>query len=134
MAWYSPMSEKKSHGPFSKIKFFCRNGRWCHRFQGTCDTTDCARRLAAPPPHTTNRSGAVTLRIPGMARLRQDGNDLTRRLMPAARRQREDPLAFIADQDVFGDLADDQRFVAAYTSALASLHLRGARATLESLA
>lgn len=47
------------------------------------------------------------------------------RLMPAARRQREDPLAFIADQDVFGDLADDQRFVAAYTSALASLHLRG---------
>ena len=69
-----------------------------------------------------------------MARLRQDGNDLTRRLMPAARRQREDPLAFIADQDVFGDLADDQRFVAAYASALASVHLRGARATLESLA
>jgi mannitol 2-dehydrogenase len=59
---------------------------------------------------------------------------LAGRLMPAARRQREDLLAFIADQDVLGDLADDQRFVAAYTSALASLHLRGARATLESLA
>jgi len=54
--------------------------------------------------------------------------------MRAARRQREDPLAFIADREVFGDLADDQRFVAAYASALASLHLRGARATLESLA
>ena len=35
---------------------------------------------------------------------------------------------------MFGDLADDERFVAAYASALASLHLRGARATLESLA
>jgi len=34
---------------------------------------------------------------------------------------------------VFGDLADEQRFVTAYTSALASLHQRGARATLESL-
>jgi mannitol 2-dehydrogenase len=48
--------------------------------------------------------------------------------------QREDPLAFIADREVFGDLADDQRFVAAYAPALASLHRRGARATLESLA
>jgi len=35
---------------------------------------------------------------------------------------------------VFGDLADDKRFAAAYRSALASLHRRGARATLESLA
>jgi mannitol 2-dehydrogenase len=34
---------------------------------------------------------------------------------------------------VFGDLADDERFVAAYLSALASLHRSGARATLESL-
>jgi mannitol 2-dehydrogenase len=51
-----------------------------------------------------------------------------------ARRQREDPDAFIANRDVFGNLADDNRFAAAYTSALASLHQRGARATLESLA
>jgi mannitol 2-dehydrogenase len=51
-----------------------------------------------------------------------------------ARRQREDPDAFIANRDVFGILADDNRFAAAYTSALASLHQRGARATLESLA
>jgi mannitol 2-dehydrogenase len=55
------------------------------------------------------------------------------RLTRAARRQREDPTAFIADRDLFGDLADDERFVAAYRSALASLHQRGARATLESL-
>jgi mannitol 2-dehydrogenase len=50
-----------------------------------------------------------------------------------ARRQREDPDAFIANRDVFGDLVDDKTFVSAYRSALASLHQRGARATLESL-
>jgi len=51
-----------------------------------------------------------------------------------ARCQREDPGAFIANRDLFGDLADDMRFGNAYRSALASLHQRGARATLESLA
>jgi mannitol 2-dehydrogenase len=54
-------------------------------------------------------------------------------LMALARRQREDPLAFIANRDLFGDLADHERFVTAYTSTLASLHQRGARATLTSL-
>jgi mannitol 2-dehydrogenase len=54
-------------------------------------------------------------------------------LMQRARHQAEDPDAFIANRDLFGDLADDGRFVAAYRSALASLHRRGARATLESL-
>jgi mannitol 2-dehydrogenase len=55
-------------------------------------------------------------------------------LMRAARRQREDPDAFIANRDVFGDLVDHQPFVSAYRSALALLHRRGARATLEALA
>jgi mannitol 2-dehydrogenase len=50
-----------------------------------------------------------------------------------ARRQREDPDAFIANRDLFGALADNERFVTTYRSALASLHARGARATLESL-
>ena len=54
-------------------------------------------------------------------------------LTPLARRQREDPDAFISNREVFGDLIDDERFVAAYRSALRSLHERGARATLESL-
>jgi len=54
-------------------------------------------------------------------------------LMRAARRQREDPDAFIANRHVFGDLVDQKLFVTAYRSALASLHQRGARATLESL-
>ncbi len=55
------------------------------------------------------------------------------RLTSLARRQREDPCAFIANRDLFGDLAGDERFVTAYRSALTSLHRRGARATLESL-
>ena len=46
----------------------------------------------------------------------------------------EDPLAFIRDRDLFGDLVDDERFTAAYTAALDSLHAQGARATLESRA
>ena len=55
------------------------------------------------------------------------------RLMELARRQREDPDAFIANRELFGDLVDDRRFGAAYRSALSSLHERGARATLESI-
>jgi mannitol 2-dehydrogenase len=44
-----------------------------------------------------------------------------------------DPDAFIANRDVFGNLADEPRFAGAYRSALASLRQRGARATLKSL-
>jgi mannitol 2-dehydrogenase len=54
-------------------------------------------------------------------------------LVPLARRQREDPDAFIANRDVFGNLVDDERFVNAYRWALRSLHERGARATLRAL-
>jgi mannitol 2-dehydrogenase len=42
-------------------------------------------------------------------------------------------LAFIANRELFGDLIDDDRFMAAYQRALASLHNKGARATLEGL-
>jgi mannitol 2-dehydrogenase len=59
---------------------------------------------------------------------------LADRLTGIARRQREDPDAFIANRELFGDLAGDERFAASYREALASLHERGARATLESLA
>jgi mannitol 2-dehydrogenase len=54
-------------------------------------------------------------------------------LMANAQRQREEPLAFIANRQVFGDLVDNDRFVAAYRRTLASLHTHGARATLERL-
>ena len=52
-------------------------------------------------------------------------------LMRLARRQYEDPDAFIANREVFGDLVDQKPFVSAYRAALTSLHQRGARATLE---
>jgi mannitol 2-dehydrogenase len=52
-------------------------------------------------------------------------------LVAAARRQREEPTAFIENRDLFGTLADEPRFVEAYLSALDLLHRRGARATLE---
>jgi mannitol 2-dehydrogenase len=55
-------------------------------------------------------------------------------LVATARRQADDPLAFIANRDLFGDLIDNERFVSTYRSALASLHTKGARATLEDLA
>ncbi|MGY1771300.1 mannitol dehydrogenase family protein [Blastococcus sp. SYSU D00813] len=50
-----------------------------------------------------------------------------------ADRQAAEPLAFLDDPDVFGDLAADARFAAAYRSALASLRERGARATVAGL-
>lgn len=54
-------------------------------------------------------------------------------LMAAARRGREDPVAFLRRSEVFGDLADEPRFVAEYTAALAVLHARGARALVGDL-
>jgi mannitol 2-dehydrogenase len=54
-------------------------------------------------------------------------------IMERAKRNRDDPLVFISDPDLFGDLASEPRFVASYTSVLKSLHERGARATLESV-
>ncbi|SPM30896.1 Mannitol-1-phosphate/altronate dehydrogenases, partial [Mycobacterium terramassiliense] len=54
-------------------------------------------------------------------------------LMAAARAQRQHPTAFIENADLFGDLAQQPRFVEAYRHALDSLHARGARATLDLL-
>ena len=55
-------------------------------------------------------------------------------LIAAAGQQGDDPLAFIRNRDLFGDLIDNERFVSTYRSVLASLHTKGARATLEDLA
>jgi mannitol 2-dehydrogenase len=60
-------------------------------------------------------------------------DQLRDRLVANAQRQRTEPLAFIEDRDVFGDLVDNERFVSAYKSVLESLHRQGARATLEDL-
>jgi mannitol 2-dehydrogenase len=55
------------------------------------------------------------------------------RLMALARRQYDDPTVFLSDRSVFGNLIDDPRFIDAYRAALASLHTRGARATVRDL-
>ncbi len=64
--------------------------------------------------------------------------DVVDRMAPAlagyARRERDEPNAFISQRVLFGDLAAEERFAAAYQTALRLLHTRGARATLETLA
>lgn len=52
-------------------------------------------------------------------------------LVPIAQRQREQPLAFIENRELFGDLVDDERFVDPYLQTLRRLHTDGAEATLE---
>ncbi|HEU5484366.1 MAG TPA: mannitol dehydrogenase family protein [Microlunatus sp.] len=54
--------------------------------------------------------------------------------MAAAARRSEDPLAFVRDPDLFGELADDPRFAEAYLRALESLHTKGVAATVAELA
>ena len=46
-----------------------------------------------------------------------------------AAQQATDPLAFVRDRALFGDLADDERFTTEYLAALESLRERGARET-----
>ena len=55
------------------------------------------------------------------------------RVIELANRQHEDPLAFLTQRDLFGDLIEHEQFVDAYLSALGSLHERGARATLQAI-
>jgi mannitol 2-dehydrogenase len=54
-------------------------------------------------------------------------------LIPIARSQRDNPVAFLQNRAVFGDLVDEPRFVEPYLWTLASLHRHGARATLQAL-
>lgn len=54
-------------------------------------------------------------------------------IMAYAARQRTTPEAFLEQHDLFGDLAGDARFVAAYRWSLDSLRRRGAQATLAAL-
>ena len=50
-------------------------------------------------------------------------------LVPIARSQREHPLAFVENREIFGELADEPRFTTPYLAVLASLHEHGSRAT-----
>lgn len=47
--------------------------------------------------------------------------------------QEADPLAFVRNKSLFGDLADDDRFASAYRYALESLHRVGAHRSLEEI-
>jgi mannitol 2-dehydrogenase len=58
---------------------------------------------------------------------------LAESLTATAREQHRDPLAFVRNVELFGDLADQPRFVEAYRDALDSLHQRGAAQTLSGL-
>ncbi|MEE3850111.1 mannitol dehydrogenase family protein [Gordonia sp. LSe1-13] len=58
---------------------------------------------------------------------------LSERMVSAAVRSRSEPLAFVSDASLFGNLADDERFTKPYLAALESLRSNGARATLEGL-
>jgi mannitol 2-dehydrogenase len=51
----------------------------------------------------------------------------------AARQLAGDPLAFVRDRALFGDLAERPEFAGPYLRALESFHGRGARATIEDL-
>jgi mannitol 2-dehydrogenase len=55
-------------------------------------------------------------------------------LQQVAAQQREDPLAFVKNRELFGDLATELAFTEPYLNTLDSLHNSGARATLEALA
>jgi mannitol 2-dehydrogenase len=52
-------------------------------------------------------------------------------LIPIARSQAVNPVAFIENRSLFGDLVDDERFRGPYLEALERLHQDGARITLE---
>ena len=54
-------------------------------------------------------------------------------VMAAAARQGDDPVAFLRDPTLFGDLAQQAAFTGPYLGSLKSLHDNGARATAEQL-
>jgi len=55
------------------------------------------------------------------------------RLVAAALRAKKDPAAFLGQEDVFGDLAGDDRFVTAFARQLGQIRQHGVRAVLKGL-
>jgi mannitol 2-dehydrogenase len=55
-------------------------------------------------------------------------------LIPIAKSQRNNPLAFIQNESLFGDLAKNETFRVAYLAALDSLMKNGAHKTVQALA
>lgn len=90
-----------------------------------------AARSIAPP--LWSRRGRYAEGVDEQGKPIEVVDRLRDKLMAAASCQREDRTAFLDDRDLFGDLVDDRRFVAAYTPSLESLYVGGARATQETL-
>lgn len=55
-------------------------------------------------------------------------------LVPIAKSQRQNPLAFIENRELFGNLVDDERFTVPYLKVLNSLFENGAHKTVQALA
>jgi mannitol 2-dehydrogenase len=55
-------------------------------------------------------------------------------LQKIAAQQQDNPLAFVENRELFGDLAGEPDFTEPYLNALNSLHTKGSRSTLEALA
>ncbi len=55
-------------------------------------------------------------------------------LQEIAAQQQDNPLAFVENRELFGDLASQPDFTEPYLNTLNSLHTKGSRATLEALA
>jgi mannitol 2-dehydrogenase len=70
----------------------------------------------------------------------EEGNEilvvdpLKDQLIPIAQSQRKNPLAFIQNENLFGDLANNEAFTKPYLSALRSMFENGAHKTVQSLA
>ena len=52
-------------------------------------------------------------------------------MQTAAKPARSDPQAFLGMSDIFGKLAEDAAYVAAFSKALSALWSQGVRATLD---
>ena len=60
-------------------------------------------------------------------------DSLKEELVSIAKTQRSNPKAFIENKKLFGDIANEPRFMTPYLSALASLHEVGAQETLKGI-
>jgi len=60
-------------------------------------------------------------------------DNLADQLVPLARSQRDNPLAFVQNKKLFGDLAENSEFSEQYQEVLHSLWEKGARVTLQNL-
>ena len=68
---------------------------------------------------------------PGNPPGRRSGPGLRPRLTALATEAKADPVGWLSMGDIFGPLATDPTYVAAFTTALKSLWTRGTKATLE---